>query len=424
MIFLFFIFSLGAFADSTLDIQIRQFQIEALADPAPKREALYTAGAHLFHNKILSGNNNTACVSCHSPQGFTADGLPLGLGEGAEGFGRKRRQESGKILARHTPSLFNIGSERIPNYFWDARVRKDFRGWWITPEPAINGANPKLKDIAKTFDSLLSVQAVFPIANPDEMLGQGSPLTNIQAWELVLKKVLSDKKLSDLMKKAYPDVTVFNIAHIGNALAEFERQEFVANKTPWDLYIRGQKQYMNERMVRGAKLFIGKANCLFCHQGPHLTTFGTQNVGIPQLNEEDRGEETVNPAALTAFAFRIAPLRNVGVTAPYMHSGVFADLREVINHYNEPAASVRTYVWKETPPNYREEIKPYKEPGFQRDIIANLTGGLSPKLNLTPEEKEDLRCFIQVGLTDLSYQKHLKDDVPSCQPIILGRRKK
>lgn len=191
--FLFLLLSSGAFADSALDIQIRQFQIEALEGPAPKRVELYNAGAHLFHNKILSGNNNTACVSCHSPQGFSADSLPLGLGEGAEGFGKKRTQVRGKILPRHTPHLFNVGSERITNYFWDARVRKDFRGWWITPEPSINGANPRLKEIAKTFDSLLSVQAVFPIANPDEMLGQGSTLSTTEAWEAVTKKILADK---------------------------------------------------------------------------------------------------------------------------------------------------------------------------------------------------------------------------------------
>lgn len=218
------------------------------------------------------------------------------------------------------------------------------------------------------------------------------------------------------MNKAFPGATI-NIAHIGNAIAEFERHEFLANKTPFDLYIRGQKQFMNERMVKGAKLFIGKANCLFCHQGPHLSTFGTQNIGIPQLNEEDRGEEAVNPAAFSAFAFRIAPLRNVGVTAPYMHSGVFADLREVINHYNEPTVSVRNYVWKETPRNYRDEIKSFHDSGFEAEITRNLSGGLSRKLNLTDEEKEDLRCFIQVGLTDLAYQKRLKDDISQCPPV-------
>lgn len=402
-------FTTGVIADASLDASIRSLQITPLPDPAPKREALFKAGQRLFHDKNLSGNRNISCVHCHSPQGASADGLPLGLGEGAEGMGDRRQQSQGKILDRHTPPLFNLGSGVVQNYFWDARVRKDFRGWWMTPEPALNGPTPVLSEVAKTFDSLLAVQAIFPIANHDEMAGQGSTATNTETWNETMSRVTQNQIVMGLLQEAYPETTSFNIAHVGNAIAEFERHEFVANKTPWDLYLRGQKSAMNPRMVKGAKLFIGKANCLFCHQGPHLTTFGTQNIGVPQLRFEDQGQED--------YAFRIAPLRNVGVTAPYMHTGVFTDLRQVIDHYDGAEISFISYVWKHTPPNYREEIRLFSEPSFLVAKAKRLSPMVRRPLNLSSEEKEDLRCFLQVGLTDLNYQRDLRDDIEDCAPV-------
>ena len=332
-------------------------------------------------------------------------------------MGKNRHQSQGKILDRHTMALFNLGTGNIQNYFWDSRVKREFRGWWMTPEVGLNGPNPKLAEISSTFDSLLAVQAIFPISNHDEMAGQNSKLTNVEAWDGAMKRIYQNKVLTDILKKAYPEAKTLNIAHVGNALAEFERHEFVANKTPWDLYIRGQKQYMNPRMIKGAKIFIGKANCIFCHQGQHLSTFGTQNIGTPQLRFGDRGEQEVNPNGFNEFAFRIPPLRNVGVTAPYMHSGVFENLREVINHYNDPAESFRTFVWKGNTSHYREEVKLFTEPSFMKLKAQHITAGLKKKLDLTEDEKEDLHCFLKVGLTDLNYQKRLLDDIEDCPPI-------
>jgi cytochrome c peroxidase len=407
----------GAYADTGLDNSIKVFQLEAMPPTPTKREALFMAGQNLFHNKILSAKGNISCVSCHSPQGASADALPLGIGEGGEGFGKERHQSQGAILDRHTMALFNLGVGNIQNYMWDSRIKRNFRGFWTTPEPGLNGPNPRLSDEAATFDSLLAVQAIFPIANHLEMAGQESTMTNTEAWSGALKRVIENRVISGLLREAYPEAKKINIAHIGNALAEFERHEFVSDQTPWDLYIRGQKQHMNPKMIRGAKIFIGKANCIFCHQGEHLSTFGTQNIGVPQLKFADQGEAAIDPRGFNDFAFRIAPLRNVGITAPYMHSGVFSDLREVIEHYNEPAASFENFKWKGAGAAYREEISLFTDPEFMRQKSQHITAGLKKKLDLTAEEKEDLHCFLKVALTDLRYQKRLSDDIVDCAPI-------
>ena len=420
MFLLSLLFSVSAHAvmDSELNQYIKDFQMGSLGSPSrPVKPELYRAGELFFFGKILSGKNNITCGHCHQLQNHSGDALPLALGEGAVMKEKTLVQSNGKILKRHTPALFNLGLPGINSFFWDGRVSRDFANNWYTPEPSINGEHPSDEQLARTFDSLLSVQAVFPIATPDEMLGKDSKLSIREAWDSTMKRVNASETYTKNLRLAYPGVETFTIAHVGNAIAEYERYKFLANQTPWDKYIRGDNSIMNERMIRGAKVFIVRADCRFCHVSRHLSSFGGQNIAIPQIRQEDVGMQEFNDSPLAPFAFRIPPLRNVGVTAPYMHNGVFKNLKEVINHYDEPLKHFENFTWDPVNPAYNEKLPLLNSFDRMKNVMAHFTGGLSAKIGLSEEQKEDLRCFLQVALTDVAYQKYLVDDIPNCSPI-------
>lgn len=425
MLFFFALLSLLSYAqtESQLDIYIKQFEMEPQFEAPAKRVVLFELGKKLFHDERLSGKENISCSSCHSVEGFSADGLPLGLGEGAQGLGLLRHQSQGNILSRGTPALYNLGLPGISFMFWDGRVHEDFRGGWVTPEP-------KLKSVAPDFDSLLAVQAIFPLSNPDEMLGKESKLSHLEAWENVMTKIFSgemEKEYKKLFQKAYPTRNSFNISHVGNALAEFERHEFLANRTPWDLYLKGKKDVFTPRMARGAVTFMVKANCIFCHTGPHLSSFGFQNVGVPQIGPgfkdgDDRGRFENTGKKFDLYTFKIAPLRNVALTAPYMHSGAFKTLWQVIDHYNQPMNSIEKFQWDPINQSFRENLNLNTDPNVLALKAKMISGGLKPLIGLNQEEKTDLYCFLAVALTDMKHQNDLRrlnliDEIEDCAPV-------
>lgn len=400
------------FAQEDLDYYIRRFRYQALEMPA-KREALYRLGEKLFYDKRLSGKNNVSCQTCHSLEGFSGDGLPLSIGEGGEGIGAKRMQRSGLVLLRHTPAIYNMGHPTFRRFFWDARVAKSVDNFWITPEPKLNGANPELKEVAATFENTLAVQTIFPLTSPEEMLGKESKLSKVEAWDFVMKKINGIPEYQKLFKSAFPGVTSYNIGHVGNALAELIRHHFAAVNTPWDQYLRGKKDALSPRMKRGAVLFHSRANCIFCHNGNHFTNQSLENIGVPQIVAEDRG--------LRDYRFKVPPLRNVGVTAPYMHSGVFKSLREVVDHYSQPVQSLRNFQWNSRHPNYTSSLPLDKDPVRNTNRENTLSRMLARELTLNDEEKDDLVCFLSVALTDVSLhnvlsKKGVVNEIDDCSP--------
>lgn len=420
-------FSFAQDTDRELSQYVQMTNLKALPAVAAKNEALYQLGLRLFYDKQLSGKENISCHACHSLGGFSADTLPLGVGEGAEGLAHKRHQSQGAVLARHTPALYNLGLPGVSALYWDGRVTKHPQGGWWTPEEGLNGPNPKLKEIAATLDSLLAVQSLFPMANHLEMVGQDSNLTNLEAWEAIMNRLFNGRlgaSYKRFFREAFPGVENFNIGHAANAIAELERHHFLANNTPWDNYLRGEKRFMTERMKRGAIVFMGKGQCTNCHTGEHLSSFGFQNIGVPQIGPgvsqgDDKGQMEFTGAATHKYRFRVAPLRNVALTAPYMHSGAFATMWEVIDHYDHPMRSLHHFNWQASPPRYREDLKLETTQVMAR--TKTLATNLPRNLALTPDEKKNLYCFLMVGLTDLKNQPDLiaqgvLDEIDDCSP--------
>ncbi len=420
-----------SFAQSNTEIlenYIQRFKFKGLNVPA-KKKALYDLGFKLFYDKNLSGKGNISCQSCHSLGGYSADTLPLGVGEGADGIAEKRIQKDGLVLARHTSAVYNLGYPDVTSLFWDGRVMRNRDGSWQTPEPKLNGTDPEMKDVAKTFDSLLAVQAIFPLTSPEEMLGKESKLSKTEAWDLVLRKIFEGPfkaTYKKLFEEAFPGVTKFNIAHVGNAMAELERHHFPGSNTLWDLYLKGKKDILSERMKKGGILFFTKAQCINCHNGEHFTSVGFQNIGTPQIgpgvsDQDDKGrfEVTKNPRDL--YKFRVAPLRNVALTGPYMHSGVFKTLWEVMQHYNDPVANLRRFEWEVRHPRYRDTLNLDTDSVNADNRERLLSPGLSRNLGLTDTERTDLFCFLAVALTDISLQndlisKGVVNEISDCSP--------
>jgi cytochrome c peroxidase len=263
------------------------------------------------------------------------------------------------------------------------------------------------------------------------MLGQGSTLSRVEAWDGIMNRLLNGRlggSYQRFLKEAYPGVTKFNIGHIANAIAELERHHFVANNTLWDQYLRGKKEVLTERMKRGAVVFMSKAACTNCHFGPHLSSFGFQNVGVPQIGPgvskgDDLGLAEFTKASTHAYRFRVTPLRNIALTAPYMHSGAFATLWEVIDHYDRPAQSLQSFVWDPKHPRYREDLILDQRPETNAERIKTLAHNLPRNLGLSQDDKTDLFCFLAVALTDQKLQgdlltKGIVHEISDCSPRI------
>ena len=421
--FLSLIFSISTFAlDQKLADYIKEFEMTSMEAPAPKREALYTLGQNLFFDRELSGKGNINCAMCHMPPMGTGDGMPLSLGEGFTGGGMNRRQNTAAILLRNSPPLYNLGVSGIPHLFWDGRVSQDEKGW-LTPESALNGEDPEYKDIASTLDSLLSVQALFPIADPAEMLGQGSPLTRKAAWENALERILKGARAAEykvLFEKAYGSQT-YNIAHISNAIAEFQRHAFHSAESPWDHYLQGDLTAMNLEMKKGAVVFMEKGQCANCHNGMHLSAMDFDSVGTPHLGiagRDDLGRMSVTGDPEDRDMFRVSPLRNIALTAPYMHNGVFATLWEVIDFYNRPEEVLMSMVWSRTLTHYNQPLMIDQDPIRQAERLAAIAADMPRNPGLTQTEQEELWCFMVKGLTDVRLHtqiQRLLEQNPRCQ---------
>lgn len=416
MFILILFFHLGIKASDQLDqllsSYIHEFNLKVLEPPKMKRDLVFNLGHKLFHEAALSGNNNIRCLDCHHPRVMTQDNLPLALGEGAVGieFGRnKRLQANGKILARNTQALFNL--HNIHTLFWDGRVEYNtLSGHFTTPVP--------LPDhVLKTLKSALAAQALFPLVDHDEMRGQrgSNPIADAPnetlAWEMILEKILSMPEYNKLFQAAFPG-EIINIGHVGEALAEFQSQQFYFADTPYDRYLKGDKLALTQQQKLGMEIFFNKAKCGQCHTGEHLSGLDFDNVASPQIGPgkqegDDFGRFNWNQDEDSKYAFRVPPLRNVALTAPYFHNGSIANLELVVEHYNDIKKSLEGYRIMEQLSNYLQPLKDHDH-STNPMRISLLPNDLPLTLELTSDEKVALIEFLRTGLTDIRLKSNIK----------------
>lgn len=400
-------------AQASIDEDLRKYIETFKLSPVEKIEfhkaKLFEAGEKLFSDNALSGNRNISCKDCHHPLKGTSDGIALSLGQGSLNSDHNRVQGQGLLLRRHSPALYNLGHPEFKRMFWDGRV--SFRnGAFQTPEPRLNGKNPKASHIVEVFESALDAQVIFPILSHDEM--RGAPGTNeiadeednLKAWALVVERVRNERpEIFKDLEESFPG-TKINIGHIARALAHFIGLEFQVWDTPYDRYLRGDDEALDERSKLGMKIFLTKGKCSMCHWGKHLTNHAFQSVGVPSLIadglEHDKGRMELTGDSRHVYAFKNPGLRNVAKSAPYMHNGAFENLEQVIRHYDSIFESLNRYE-----PS-AETLLPYKvKVSSPKDAVGEIYTTifqpfLKRGLRLSDQEIRDLKHFLIHGLSE------------------------
>jgi cytochrome c peroxidase len=265
-------------------------------------------GEMLFFDPRLSGSNWISCATCHNPGLGWSDGQPTALGNG---------MTAGK---RSTPSIVNSAFNKLQ--MWDGR-----------------------------FGSL-EEQAVGPMQAPSEMNG---------SIEQILAKLKSVPGYVQAFEKAYPGEGITKET-LAKAVASFERT-VISKNSPFDAWIHGNQTAISPSAQRGFDLFVGKASCDVCHSGPNFADDGFHNIGLKENTDEGRYAKT--PVRVSKGAFKTPTLRDIALTAPYMHNGAYRSLEEVVDHYNRGG-----------------------------DDRQNLDPNIKP-LGLTDQEKKDLVQFMK-----------------------------
>lgn len=405
-------------------------------------------GRMLFWDKIISGNRNISCATCHLPQAATADALPLSIGEGGADILEKRtppKDEDGKpvFIARNATDIFNRGN--FVTMFWDGRVMERKDGKYIAP---VNSPNPNVDIwspagviLPSNLESALAAQAMFPPTSAAEMRGDfhENNLGKLKKWEWekiwtgLIERLLSIEEYKVLFQKAYPDVPLEDLtfAHAANAIAAFEIDAFTLVDAPFDKYLQGDDDALDEKEKRGALLFYGKANCGNCHSGPLMTDQIFHNRIVPQIGPGkgrdiptaggsdgtwDFGRGGVTGWTEFFYCFRTPPLRNVERTGPWMHDGAFTDLESVVRHELDPKTSAYEYdPYLHLPEKYAETCR--------LEQTVEIASTAKPEeiepISLTDEEVKELIVFLK-SLTSPSVDglvRLVPSKVPSGLPV-------
>jgi cytochrome c peroxidase len=290
-------------------------------------------GRLLFYEPKLSATNTISCGSCHLQSKAFTDGRALSIGV------------NNGLATRNSMSLVNLLWAR--KFFWDGRAAS------------------------------LEEQVAFPLTNPHEMG---------QSIQVSIQKLSSTKLYPTLFKIVYGDSTITG-ERVAKAIAQFERT-LISSNSQYDKYLRNAYKPTGDEL-KGMELFnrgpdpekgIRGANCTHCHGGPKTYLELFHNNGLDSISK-DEGMAAFTGLVTDRGRFKVPTLRNIALTAPYMHDGRFKTLDEVVDHYSEhikQSVSLSAFLQGE----------------------SNEVGGKS--LKLLPKEKKQLIAFLNM-LTDSTF---------------------
>ncbi|MBT7814749.1 MAG: methylamine utilization protein MauG [Gammaproteobacteria bacterium] len=335
-------------------VTLKQLGLPAveIPDNNPISREKIELGKKLFFDRRLSLNNTVSCGMCHVPeQGFTNNEIKTAVGI------------EGRSNLRNTPTILNIAFSKF--LFHDAR------------------------------EFSLENQVWQPVLAHSEMA--------MPSFGFTIKKLQLIPGYKKLFNKAFPNEGI-NMETFGKAIASYERSLVSGNSKFDKWYYGGDKNIVNEKVKKGFDVFMGKGNCSSCHavgeksalffdNKLHNTGIGyAESMGLlknkktrvqlapgeyvevdndiiksvnQQKRKNDLGLYTITENPSHRWLFKTAGLRNISLTAPYMHNGIFATLDEVIDFYNEG--------------------------GFQNELLSPMIR----KLNLSSLEKENLKLFLE-----------------------------
>ncbi len=304
--------------------------IGALPDVPLPADNLQTAakvelGRRLFFETLLSYDRKVSCATCHDPARGFADGRSLGIGF------------AGKALGRNSPTVLNAAFNNLQ--FWDGRA------------------------------SSLEEQAAGPIMAAAEM--------HMSSEREVVRRLSNLSQYRSAFQEVFGGPP--SLKAVARAIAAFERT-LVTRDCAFDRYAAGNKGALSDPQKRGLLLFVGKAGCTQCHLGRNFTDDKFYRIGLP-TSRRDAGRFAVTRVEEDRGAFKTPSLRNVALTAPYMHDGSVPTLEQVVDLYDRGG-----------------------------DVREGLSDRILP-LELTTPEKADLVAFLQ----------SLTGAVPDLQPTSEGR---
>jgi cytochrome c peroxidase len=408
---------------AALAAEVRQLAaargMTALQRPAPIRPQLSLLGQALAFDKILSGNRDISCMTCHLAKTATVDGRSVSIGQGASGLGVARVHPTGRFVHRNAPPLFNLHAMNILT--WDGRVFIDPAGIVRTSGASLNPAQRAVLEFGT-----LSALPMFPVLSRGEMRAEdGNELaafTDAQhqrTWTALMARLGQIPEYRSMFESAYPGQSFanMNFAHAGNAMGGWIAAVFASTNSPWDRMLRGDDDAMTELQLRGARAFLGAARCAQCHNGPLLSDGRFHNVAVPQVgpgfgngpdghDDFGRMRKTGNPAH--RYAFRTPPLRNVELTAPYGHDGAIVSLRSWVDHYSQSDIKLRNYDPGQLEPLLQETLQPTTDA-----ILATRSNRLR-NLVITAQTVDQITEFLK-ALTDPA-ARNLNAFVPARVP--------
>lgn len=445
----------------SIDAELRQALVQWSVVPIDTLNAQDAArvelGQALVFDKLLSGNRDIACATCHHPSTHGADGLSLAIGTGGAGLGASRTLGAGReFVPRNAPSLLNQGLRSF-YLLWDGRIGGHGSGPFESP--------PGITFPAGTPNTL-AAQAMLPVLDRREMRGEpgdvdvfGNPNELAQIdddqtdaiWRAIMQRLLAVPEYAEMFDAAFPQTQRSALAfrHATTALAAFITEAFTRVDSPFDRYLGGDDGALSVEAKRGALLFFaGRRNdapqgapapvpffrtCGSCHNGPLLGGQDFANVGVPQLGPGTgtgapldrgrgelliaRGEADQNSVNFYHFRFRVPPLRNVELTAPYMHNGAYATLEAVVRHYSDVPDALINYDVSQLSPVLRDRY--HGGATVAGVVLSTLDHRLQTPFDFSEDEERDLVVFLR-SLTDPAardLRALIPERVPSGLPV-------
>jgi cytochrome c peroxidase len=311
-------------------------------------------GRHLFYDKRLSGNQTFSCASCHMQSRAFADPRPRGVGS------------TGEVHPRGAMSLANVAYS-----------------------PALTWANPNMKSLEQ--------QALVPMFGEDPVeLG----LSGME--DVLIARLAADTRYRAMFASAFSgEKQPITLQNITRAIASFQRT-LISGRSPYDRAAHGEPSAMTAEAKRGEQLFFSeRLECFHCHGGFNFTgTVDAANRPFAEVefhntglyNLDGKGAFPKENPGLREFSQRTddegkmkAPtLRNIALTAPYMHDGSIPTLDGVIDHYAEGGRTIAS--------------GPFKGTGSSNPNKSEFINGFE----LTPTERKDLIAFLH-SLTDSTF---------------------
>jgi cytochrome c peroxidase len=306
--------------------------------PSPARVEL---GRLLFFDPVLSRDGSLSCAHCHRPVRGLSDGLPTARGM------------HGAPLRRNTPTLYNAAFKQ--RLMWDRRAAS------------------------------LEEQALLPLLAPDELATDPPRL---------LARLAAIPEYAERFDAAFPEeapAQAVSLANVARALAAFERT-LISQGARFDRYARGEREALSAAEIRGLALFRSLATrCFECHRLPTFDAPLALSVGVPS---NDPGVAAITGSQAQRGFFGVPSLRNVALTAPYMHDGSLATLEDVVAFYRRGG-------------------------GLARGVPAARLHEFVRPIEMSDAEAADLVAFLR-ALTDESARPAVPERVPSGLPVLAG----